>query len=143
MINSIRKGKNFEREVAKILTKITGVKWMRVPQSGATATTQGTENFRGDIFCEDEKYKNVVVECKIRKEPILLEELFEEEKKQNKLADWITQTKKEAQNKKFILFCKSNNRKIIVVSNDKELIHMFSSNFFYFKNNYFTLLTFL
>jgi hypothetical protein len=36
-INSICKGKNFEREAAKLLTALTGKEWRRVPSSGAMA----------------------------------------------------------------------------------------------------------
>jgi Holliday junction resolvase len=71
---SIRKGKQFEREAAKLLTKLTGKEWRRVPSSGAMATAQGIEDsrFKGDLFCEAEEYKDVCVECKITKKPITL-----------------------------------------------------------------------
>ena len=69
MINSLNKGKRFEREIAHILTKHFGIPFKRVPMSGAFSTTQHTKNpvFVGDVFTEDEKFNkkyNVVIECK-------------------------------------------------------------------------------
>jgi len=75
MVNSLRKGKGFEREVAKLLTDIFGVEFKRVPMSGAFSTTQHTKNqvFKGDVFTEDKVFNkkyNVVIECKrIKKLP--------------------------------------------------------------------------
>lgn len=78
MTNSIVKGKNFERDVANILTKITGKKFNRVPSSGAMATAQNiTDNrFKGDVFSEDADFSNWVIECKITKDPITLAHLL-------------------------------------------------------------------
>ena len=69
MVNSINKGKRFEREVAHVLTKHFGIPFKRVPMSGAFSTTQNTKNpvFKGDVFTEDKKFNerwNVVIECK-------------------------------------------------------------------------------
>lgn len=94
MVNSIRKGKRFEREVAKLLTILTGVKWQRVPQSGAMATMMNLKNriFAGDVFCEDEPFNTWVVECKITKERITLSDFTS---KKSRLWKWIEQLEKE------------------------------------------------
>ncbi len=121
MVNSINKGKRFERLVAKILTKKLNAKFLRVPMSGGLSTMQNTDNFKSDIFTEDRRYKDIVIECKMRKEPILIEELFKQPKGGNELADWLEQVKRQAK-KEWLLFAKSNNRKILVMSNSGSLI---------------------
>ena len=70
MTNSIKKGKKFEREIAKRLSKLTGKEFLRVPMSGGFSTSFKTRTLKGDVFSEAEDYKDVVVECKIRKNPI-------------------------------------------------------------------------
>lgn len=78
MVNSINKGKEFEREIAKLLTQRTGVKWQRVPHSGALATSQQLQdkNFRGDVFTEDTTYGDWMIECKITGDTLTLEALL-------------------------------------------------------------------
>ena len=112
MINSLSKGKRFEREVAKILTEHFGVPFKRVPMSGAFSTTQNTENpvFRGDVFTEDEGFNrrwNVVIECKrINKLPkhnfdnIIRKQEFMSKSVVN---HWLGQCSKEAMPKNFWL----------------------------------------
>lgn len=57
-----RKGTNYERKVAKELTKITGYNWRRVPYSGASYIP-------GDVTIVDEGYEfQWVVELKNRKD---------------------------------------------------------------------------
>lgn len=65
-INSKAKGSAFEREIAHYLTKKTGKKWIRSPQSGAYATLHRLKNnhLHGDVVCEDPMYKNFYIECK-------------------------------------------------------------------------------
>lgn len=65
MVNSIAKGKRFEREAAKLLSSTTQVPWHRTPCSGAMSTTQKIKNkaFKGDVFTEHPNY-TMVVECK-------------------------------------------------------------------------------
>jgi len=76
-INSIAKGKDFERKVAQLLTKRFGVKFARTPRSGAFGTTSKINAYKGDIFTTskrwNEKY-NATIECKSRKTPITLEQ---------------------------------------------------------------------
>lgn len=57
---SRRKGKSFEREMAKYFTKWTGVKWETTRNSGRT-------DLKGDIYPVDYPDFPMVVECKHRK----------------------------------------------------------------------------
>ena len=105
MVNSIRKGKVFEREVAQFLTDKTGVTWHRVPQSGAFATVNRSNDsrFDGDVFTENEKFKDIVIECKSNKNNIDLNALFN----YNSLFwQWVKQSKTESQGKRWLLFMK-------------------------------------
>lgn len=126
MINSIAKGKRFEREVAKILTEKTKVKWMRVAMSGAFATKQQIQNnvFRGDVFTESDEYCDIVVECKYRKRPILFSEIFFDY--QNMLAGFLTQAINESNGADFSLFIKTNHSHIIIFSNSKKIKKIFN-----------------
>ena len=120
-INCINKGKNFERSVVKILSKITNCIWERVPCSGAFATSRKTESFvfNGDVFCEQEPYReSIVIECKATKELILISDIFNPKSLLNK---WITQCKRECGNSNWLLIFKMNGRKPIFLS-QKEFI---------------------
>lgn len=58
------KGNKFENDVAKVYSKIFGVKFNRVPSSGGLRWKNRSDVI-GDITITDEKYKiNFVVECK-------------------------------------------------------------------------------
>lgn len=65
-MNSITKGKRFEKEAVKILTESTNHQWFRVPNSGSMQTAQGIDDhrFKGDVFCDHQDYKEMMVECK-------------------------------------------------------------------------------
>jgi hypothetical protein len=78
VVNSIDKGKRFERMVAKILENKLGCKFHRVANSGGLTTALAIKNriFHGDLFTEDERYKDIVFECKFRAEPLQFSELF-------------------------------------------------------------------
>ena len=58
---SRRKGQRFERKIAKVLTKATGLTWRRTPASG------GME-WKGDVICTDlaPHQQPFIVECKDR-----------------------------------------------------------------------------
>ena len=115
MVNSIRKGKRFEREIAKKLSKLTSVKWHRTPSSGAMSTTQSiTDNrFKGDIFTEDERYNYIVIECKITKKKITLSDLLNPN---SIIYKWISQTLREAESRDWILIFKDGTRKTYLVA---------------------------
>lgn len=115
-VNSIKKGKGFEREVANFLTRITDAKWNRVPCSGGFQTSHNTTNpvFSGDVFTEDERYKDIVIECKFHKY-LVINDFFNHE---SKLYDWIRQSIKESQNNNWILFFKINNIGTFIISQE-------------------------
>lgn len=72
MVNSIKKGKRGEREIAKILTGWWGGEFSRSPDSGAFMTThtkavlESGSDLSGDIICPADFPFNV--EVKLRKE---------------------------------------------------------------------------
>jgi len=108
MVHSLNKGKGFERWVANHLTEKIGVKFHRVPMSGGFATSFDTkaQEFQGDVFTEDDRYKNITIECKAHKE-LSITELFNPK---SKLYDWIKQSTDEAKDNPWILFFKINNK---------------------------------
>lgn len=114
MINSIKKGKSFERELANKLTELTNCKWNRVPMSGAFSTNNSSENpiFNGDVFCENEKYKSLCIECKATKEIIELTSIFNHN---STLSKFIHQAQYEAKGNDWILFVKVNGRKVFYI----------------------------
>ena len=108
MVKSIRKGKDFERECVILLSKITGgAQWFRTSGSGAMHTAQGIQDnrFRGDLFSEDPRFKDVVVECKIQRKPINLQDLINPK---SIWTEWVEQTKKESGNQLWLLFFRWN-----------------------------------
>jgi len=113
MINSIKKGKRVEREVAKILSRLTNCTFERVPMSGGFATSRNTKScvFNGDLFCEEEPYKeSLVVEVKATKEKILISDILNEKSTLNK---WIAQSKRECGTADWLLIFKMNGKKTI------------------------------
>lgn len=79
-INSKRKGDRNEREVAKLLTKWTGQKFIRTPSSGGIATRLGSMSvnaaFCGDVSCVDQNFEfHFTVETKHYKSLALSKEL--------------------------------------------------------------------
>jgi len=121
MVNSIQKGKGFERQIVKTLTKLTNVDWKRVPMSGAFSTVNKSEDkrFFGDVFTENILYKNLVVECKKTKEPITLIELLNPKAR---LTEWLKQTETESKGMDWILIFSWNNSKIFFVCPKEETV---------------------
>lgn len=111
MVNSIKKGKSFERLVANSISKLTGVKWQRVPMSGAFSTVNKStdERFFGDVFTEAPEFSGLVVECKKTKDPITIGELVNPK---SRITEWIAQTTKESKTKDWILVFSWNNSKV-------------------------------
>lgn len=97
MPNSINKGKRFEREVSKYLEKITNQKFVRVPQSGGTATNWNLSNLCGDVIplnvLNGSEKQKFVVECKSYNKSIQLQDFFTEK---SMLYKFIKQAKEEA-----------------------------------------------
>jgi len=126
-INSINKGKRFERLVAKILSEKLGVPFQRTAQSGAFATVNGLKMMRGDIFTEHPAYKDLVVECKFRRDAFKIEEFFLQAREDN-LNGFLAQTWDEAgcdetlgQKPNWILFVKSNGHNILFFTFNQEI----------------------
>lgn len=130
MVNSIDKGKRFERDMAKLLTQLTGVKWMRVPNSGGIHNTNNYR-FKGDLFSDHPSYQNIVVECKIRKKPITL---FDIMSPTSIIYKWIQQVQSYSPNGTWLLFFKSNYSPIFVAGNDISLVSSISDNVLYYEN---------
>lgn len=103
-VNSIKKGHRFELEIAKWLTKQTGVAWHRVPMSGGAASIHGLESWHGDVFSEASNYKDLVVECKSYKKPVTLADF---NNPRSLLNQWIAQTRKESGVRMWLLFFKT------------------------------------
>ena len=124
MSNSLRKGKAFEREIAKLLTKTFKVKFYRVPMSGAFQTQKNTRNpvFKGDVFTEDKKWNkrfNTIIECKrVKRLPRLdlndYKSGFDFLSK-NLIHKWIEQCIFEAGRKNFWLIMKEDYKPPIII----------------------------
>lgn len=108
MVNSKDKGKRWERKFARLLTEATGGKWHRTAGSGAMATAQGVQDnrYRGDLFCEDERYEDVVVEVKSYKSNIRLEDIYNDN---SSFWKWIRQCERESDGNPWILLFHTNN----------------------------------
>ena len=117
-MNSIRKGKRFEREVAKLLTELTNAEWKRVPMSGAFST-KNVKNpiFKGDVFTEDKEFSEYVIECKITKKKFLLFHLIN---KKGRLWDWWEQAEREAEGLIPILIFKDGSHRIYALAKDNK-----------------------
>jgi len=123
LVNSIIKGKGFERQVAKICSKLTNVEWKRVPMSGAFSTINRSEDkrFFGDVFTEAQQYKDIVVECKKTKQPITLTDLVN---KKSRISEWFEQTEKEAKGVDWILVFSWNNSKIFYMTPKENVVKL-------------------
>ncbi|MFA5132971.1 MAG: hypothetical protein WC444_06620 [Candidatus Paceibacterota bacterium] len=123
MVNAIKKGKSFEREVANYLTAKTGVTWHRVPQSGAFATVNNSNDsrFDGDVFTEDEQFKDLVVECKSNKNDVDLNVLFNPK---SMFWSWVEQTEFESKDKRWLLFFKITHKGFFLVSKGTEIFEL-------------------
>lgn len=114
-INSNRKGKRFEREIASRLTLLTPVQWHRVPQSGAFSTRTKTTRaeYKGDVFTEKPPFGHIVVECKITKQKITAADLTNP---RGLFWSWIKQAREEAGHNPWILIFRDGTRKTFVAS---------------------------
>jgi Holliday junction resolvase len=128
MVNSIKKGKCFEREVANLLGKITQTTYMRIPQSGGTATNWNLSNLSGDIIpkevlngTEKQKY---VIECKATKKALEIQDFFNEK---SLFFEFIKQTKMEVErisSEEWYLFIKIKNKGTYLVTDDKGVLSL-------------------
>jgi hypothetical protein len=93
--NSIKKGKDKERSFAHLLSAATSAKFVRVPNSGGLSTSGQTTDrrFKGDLYSDDPRFLDIVVESKCRKAPVTLNEMGNPK---SELSGWIDQTIRES-----------------------------------------------
>lgn len=102
------KGTRFEYLIRDKLSEKTGVKWDRVPQSGA-----GT--MKGDLYCKSNHYF-YCIECKSFKDSVIQENLLNA--KSNNFYMWWEQTVREAKEmnrKPALIFKKDRGKHLIAV----------------------------
>jgi len=111
MTNSIVKGKNFERETAAYLSRITGSPWNRVPNSGglASASNKDYNTFQGDLYSP--QHKDLVIECKHWRF-LTISDLFNTKSEFHKA---IRQAIRESEGKEWLLFIKANNQGTLLI----------------------------
>ena len=119
MVNSIKKGKTFERTVAAWLSKTTNTPWQRVLSSGGYATIHDIVSFRGDIFSENRLYKDLVIEAKDHNKPVNLQDF---NNKKSDLNQFIDQTTAEAKGRFWLLFIHWNRSPIFMVAPTTDVI---------------------
>lgn len=110
MVDSRAKGARGEYIVRDFLREHTGLKFERVPQSGAL------EYLKGDIYVPNEN--NIYcIEVKNYSETPLTDKIFTQEKT-NKLTNWWKQTTRQAKqgNQLPLLFFRYNRSKLYVVT---------------------------
>jgi Holliday junction resolvase len=129
-INSIRKGKKFERDLAKILTDLLGIEICRVPMSGGFATMHNSDTLAGDLMAVHKTdFMPFTIESKHFKDLNILD-ILNEKLKQNTIFEWIRQSEEEGKQMKkvpFILF-KLNNSQIYAISQNFNFNNPVSSN---------------
>lgn len=111
MVNSIVKGKTFERETAKYLSNLSASPWKRTPNSGGLASSANKDysTFQGDLYSQS--FKDLVVECKHWRF-LTISDLF------NTKSDFfkaIRQAETESNGKEWLLFIKANNHGTLLV----------------------------
>jgi len=115
-INRNKKGKRFELDVAHLLNSITSSPWFRVANSGGLANRRPDNmlGFQGDVFSNDERYKNIVVECKFWNK-LSINDLFSTK---SLLHLAIKQAENEAGSNPWMLFIKTNNKGTLLILPD-------------------------
>lgn len=117
-INSIKKGKAFELKVANLLTARLGAKFHRVPQSGGAATNEKQQitdpRYRADIFSEDERFKGICIEAKVKGGQFPIHYLFSD----SIIWDFVKQSEEEAGELHPVLFFKYSHGPIFFLTKD-------------------------
>lgn len=114
-----QKGSRFEYKIRDLLTEKTGVKWDRVPMSGAGS-------MKGDLYCLTNHYY-YCIECKSFKDTVIQENLLNA--KSNNFYSWWDQATREAQEmnrKPALVFKKDRGKPLIAVAEELENINRFS-----------------
>lgn len=113
MVDSRAKGARGEYLVRDMLREYTGLRFERVPSSGAL------EYLKGDLYVPNESNK-YCIEVKNYAESPLSDKMFTQEKTNN-LITWWTKVSYQASNgnQEPLLFFKYNRSKVFVVTNQK------------------------
>lgn len=123
------KGARFEYSVRDLLTEKTGVKWDRVPLSGA-----GT--MKGDLYCLTNHYY-YCFECKSFKDTVVQENLLSA--KSNNIFSWWEQAVREAKEMNrtpALVFKKDRGKPIIAVEEEIPELNSLKINVFSMSNVY-------
>jgi hypothetical protein len=124
MINSMDKGKAYERYICKLLSSHFGIRFQRVPNSGAMQTAQHltSAQFKGDIFTEDEDWNKKfghVIECKKLNQKLTIYDWAGYlDGRKTIISDWLHQCKVESGEKGFILIFANDFRPDLVIVGD-------------------------
>jgi|TARA_B110000908_G_scaffold151111_1_gene185597 Holliday junction resolvase len=116
---SSQKGTRFEYQIRDQLTKKCGVKWDRVPMSGAGA-------MKGDLYCLTNHYY-YCIECKSFKDSVIMENLLSA--KSNNLYMWWEQCTREAETMRrqpALIFKKDRGKPLIAVAEELPELNRFS-----------------
>lgn len=114
-----QKGSRFEYKIRDMLTEKTGVKWDRVPMSGAGS-------MKGDLYCLTNHYY-YCFECKSFKDTVIQENLLSA--KSNNFYGWWEQTVREADEmnrKPALVFKKDRGKPLIAVVEEIPDLNRFS-----------------
>jgi hypothetical protein len=114
-----QKGSRFEYKIRDLLTEKTGVKWDRVPMSGAGS-------MKGDLYCLTNHYFHCF-ECKSFKDTVIQENLLNA--KSNNLYSWWDQCAREAQQmnrEPALVFKKDRGKPLIAVVEDIPELNCFA-----------------
>lgn len=114
-----QKGSRFEYKIRDMLTEKTGVKWDRVPMSGAGS-------MKGDLYCLTNHYY-YCFECKSFKDTVIQENLLSA--KSNNFYGWWEQTVREADEmnrKPALVFKKDRGKPLIAVVEEISELNRFS-----------------
>ena len=114
-----QKGSRFEYKIRDMLTERTGVKWDRVPMSGAGS-------MKGDLYCLTNHYY-YCFECKSFKDTVIQENLLSA--KSNNFYGWWDQATREAEEmnrKPALVFKKDRGKPLIAVVEEIKELNRFS-----------------
>ncbi len=113
-----QKGSRFEYQIRDLLTDKCGVKWDRVPMSGAGA-------MKGDLYCLTNHYY-YCIECKSFKDSVIMENLLSA--KSNNFYGWWEQCCREAETmhrQPALVFKKDRGQPLIAVAEDLPQLNQF------------------
>lgn len=116
-----QKGTRFEYKIRDMLTKKTGVKWDRVPMSGAGS-------MKGDLYCLTNHYY-YCIECKSYADTVIKENLLTA--KSNNFYPWWEQTVREAEQMNrtpALVFKMDRGKPLIAVTEDIPSLNSLSIN---------------